>query len=165
MALPAFAKHALSRSGAAVCGVIGFHQHMGIWPALLGAIGWLIAFDHIGYLLRRRYSDRVRAWLSRWHPIGWAGSRLVNSVRKWVADPSRMRASYRTFVVDNTANATVWGSAFVGVGYLLTARWHGGHTNGISQAAALTGAGVILGVALTIYQHRHTADHNVRDSR
>ena len=53
MAFSAFTKHAVSRSGAAVCGVIGFHHHVGVWPALLGAVGWLIAFDHVGYLLRR----------------------------------------------------------------------------------------------------------------
>ncbi len=61
MAFSAFTKHAVSRSGAAVYGVIGFHHHVGVWPALLGAVGWLIAFDHVGYLLRRRYSDRAQA--------------------------------------------------------------------------------------------------------
>jgi membrane protein DedA with SNARE-associated domain len=162
MALPAFTKHALSRSGAAVCGVIGFHHHLGVWPALMGAIGWLIAFDHVGYLLRRRYSDRAQAWLSQWQPTGRASSRLVNSLHKWVADPSRVAAAYRTFVVNNTASAVAWGGAFAGVGYLLTARWYRAQTDWTSQAAALTGAGVILGIALTVYQHRHSADYDAR---
>lgn len=162
MAFSAFTRHAVSRSGAAVCGVIGFHHHVGVWPALLGAVGWLIAFDHVGYLLRRRYSDRAQAWLSQWQPTGWASSRLVNSVREWVADPSRVGAAYLTFVVNNTASAVVWGAAFAGLGYLLTARWYGAQTDWTRLAAALTGAGMILGIALTVYQHQHRADRDAR---
>jgi hypothetical protein len=154
MAFPAFAKHGVSRSGTTVCGVIGFEQHMGVWPALLGAIGWLIAFDHIGYLLRRRYGDIARAWLSRGRSKGWARCRPMNYLCKWLGDPGWAGASYRTFLQNNTASAVVWGAAFVGVGYLLTARWHGGQTDWTSPAAALTGAGVLLGIALTVYQQR-----------
>lgn len=132
------------------------------WPALLGAVGWLIAFDQVGYLLRRRYTDRAQAWLSQWQPTGRASSRLVNAVHKWVADPSRESAAYRTFVVNNTASALVWGAAFAGLGYLLTARWYRAQTEWTSQAAAVTGVGVILGIALTVYQRQRRADRNAR---
>jgi membrane protein DedA with SNARE-associated domain len=162
MAFSAFAKHAVSRSGAVVCGVIGFYHHMGVWSALLGAIGWLIVFDHVGYLLRRRYSDRARAWLSQRHPIGRAGGQLVNALHSWVGDPGGASAAYRTFVVNNTATAVVWGTAYAAVGYLMTARWYRVQTDSTGQAAALAGAGVILGIALTVYQHRLRPDRNTQ---
>jgi membrane protein DedA with SNARE-associated domain len=137
--------------------VLGFEQHLGVWPALLGGIGWLIVSDQAGYLLRRRYGARLWARLSRWQPPGRVNRCLRASFRSVVGQPSRHTASYRRFVVINTVGAVAWGAAFVGAGYLLAARWHSGRTEWTSPAPMLAVAGVILGTALAVHQHRRPA--------
>jgi hypothetical protein len=140
--------------------VLGFEQHLGVWPALLGGIGWLIASDQAGYLVRRRYGTRVWAWLSRRQPNGRACRWLLACSRKVVGEPHRHTASYRIFVVINTVGAVVWGAAFVGAGYLMAVRWHSGQTQWTSPAPILALTGVILGIALTAHQHRRPTKPN-----
>lgn len=144
------ANRGFTRGGSALCGVLGFEQHLGLWPALLGGVGWLIASDHAGYLLRRRYAERMRARLSRWHPKDRAHGRLIASLHVLVGDPRRVGAvSYPLFALINAASALVWGSAFVGAGYFLAARWHSGRTNWTSLALVLAATGVIFACVLS----------------
>jgi hypothetical protein len=49
----------------------------------------------------------------------------------------------------NTASTFAGSAAFVGVGYLLTARWYDGRTDWTSAAAGLAVTGLIVGIALS----------------
>ena len=154
------AKRGFSRAGSALCGVRGFEQHLGLWPALLGGVGWLLASDHAGYLLRRCYAARIRARLAPWPTKGPTRRRLIAALHALIGDPRRDRAdSYPVFALVNAASALIWGSAFVGAGYSLAARSHGGETNLTSVALTLTATAVILAYLLsrTISLHTDTA--------
>jgi hypothetical protein len=136
------ARHGASR-------VLGFEQHLGVWAALLCAIGWAIAFDHAAYSLRYRYADRAQAWMSQWRPNTRAGNWFIATARKSVGHRSRPDRSYPIFLMTNTASTFAGSAVFVGVGYLLTARWYDGRTDWTSAAAGLAVTGVIVGIALS----------------
>jgi hypothetical protein len=123
---------------------------------LLGGVGWLVASDHAGYLLRRRYGAQMRARLSRWQPKGPAHKQLLASLHMLAGDSRRVAAtSYPVFALLNAGNASVWGSTFVGAGYLLAALWYGGRTSWSSVALVLASSAAILTVALTARHRRH----------
>jgi hypothetical protein len=90
-------KRGFTRGGNTVCGVLGFQQHLGLWPALLGGVGWLVASDHAGYLLRRRYGAQMRARLSRWQPKGPAHRQLLASLDMLAGHPRRASFTLRTY--------------------------------------------------------------------
>ena len=54
----------------------------------------------------------------------------------------------------NTASTFAGSAAFVGVGYLLTARWHDGRMDWTSAAAGLAVTGLIVGIALSACANR-----------
>jgi hypothetical protein len=149
-------KRGFTRGGSTLCGVLGFQQHLGLWAALLGGVGWLIASDHAGYLLRRRYGPRMRARLSRWQPKGPAHNQLLASLHMLAGDSRRVAAtSYPVFALLNAGNASLWGSTFVGGGYILAALWSSGRTSWSSVALVLASSAAILTVALTARHRRH----------
>lgn len=155
---PRRAMRGVPRIGSAVCGVLGFEQQLGLGLALLGGVGGLIGSDHVGYVLRRRYADRARARLTRWQPKRRVHRWLIALLHLLVGDPRRLSASYRAFAVTNTVSAVVWGGAFVGVGYVLAARWHTGGTSWASPALAVAATGVLLGLAVTVGRRRRSVD-------
>ncbi len=55
------AKRGRTRSRSALCGVLAFDQNLGLWPALLGGIGWIVAFDHGGYGGSKRSTQQERS--------------------------------------------------------------------------------------------------------
>lgn len=149
-------KRGITRSGSALCGVVGFEQHLGLWSALIGGVDWLIAMDHGGYFLRRRYGARTKVRLSGWQPTR-PGARLLRAVlHRLIGDPRAIRAiSYARFAFIDAASALVWGSVFVGFGYVLAARWSGGGFNWTSLWVFVVAAGLILAIALTTRHRRH----------
>ena len=151
-------KRGITRSGSALCGVVGFEQHLGLWSALIGGVGWLIALDHGGYFLRRRYGARTKVRLSGWQPTR-PGARLLRALlHRLIGDPRAIRTiSYPRFAFIHAASALVWGSVFVGVGYVLAARWSGGGFSWTCPWIFVVAAGLIFAIALTTRHRWHTA--------
>ncbi len=132
------AKRGVTRIGSALCGVFGFQQHLGLWTALFGGVGWLVVSDQAGFLLRRRYGTRLRARLSRWKSRGRLRPRLAASLQVMVALPEHLGATpYRVFALINTVGAVAWGALFVGIGYFLACLWDGGRPNRTGPALLL----------------------------
>jgi hypothetical protein len=137
--------------------VLGFQQHVGLWLSLLGGVGWLVASDHAGYLLRRRYGAHLRVRLSRWQAKGSVLQRpLVLTLHMLSGDARRVAAaSYPVFALVNAGSALLWGSTFVGVGYLLAGLWHSGRTNWPSLVLVLASTVASLTLALSERHRRH----------
>ena len=93
--------------------------------------------------------------LSGWQPTR-PGARLLRAVlHRLIGDPRAIRTiSYPRFAFIDAASALVWGSVFVGFGYVLAARWSGG---GASTGVFVVAAGLIFATALTTRHRRHTA--------
>ncbi len=137
------AKRASARCGAALYGVLGFAPARGVVAGLLGGVAWLIAADHAGYALRRRWGPRVVARLpaspATAAPATAVTARLTVLLKALISPPE---VGYRVFVLSSTGGAVVWAAAFVGVGYLGAAGWQG--------AAAGRQPMVLAGVAVTV---------------
>jgi hypothetical protein len=152
---PRVAKSGITRGGSALCGVFGFQQHLGLGSALLGGLGWLIAADHAGFLLRRRYGPRIQARLRRWQTNRRLPTRLSALLHARVVLPDHLaRTPYRVFALVNTIAALVWGAAFVGTGYVVARSWHGGRANWTDLALLLTTTAAILGIDLALRRRR-----------
>ena len=111
------AKRGRTRSRSALCGVLAFDQNLGLWPALLGGIGWIVAFDHGGYLLRRRYGARMLASVATLERRRGHTARLCKPLRALAGDAGLTAAAYPVFTVVNAVSALVLGAASVGSGY------------------------------------------------
>jgi hypothetical protein len=137
------------RSGSALCGILGFQQHLSLWLPMLGGIGWIIASDNAGYLLRRRFGARLAKLRSEWQPRTSLRRRVRTSLHAMTGDPRAGSAvSYRMFALVNGAHAVVWGSAFVGMGYLFMACWDSAPPDWTRRAASLTAVAVTLSARL-----------------
>jgi hypothetical protein len=146
---PRVAKSGITRSGSALCGVLGFQQHLGLGSAVLGGLGWLIASDHAGFLLRRRYGPRIQAHVRRWQSKSRLPTRLIAPLHARVALPGHLaKTPYRVFALINTIGAVVWGAAFVSAGYVLARLWHSGRPDWTDLAVLLTVAAVSLDLVL-----------------
>jgi hypothetical protein len=117
-------KPAVTRSGSALCGLIGFHQHLGLGMSVLSGVGWLVGSDHASFLARRRYGPRVSAYLSRRQPTSRIRQRAIALLQIRIVLPPRVAtASYHAFARVNTIGAAGWGAYFVGTGYLIAWIW------------------------------------------
>jgi membrane protein DedA with SNARE-associated domain len=139
------AKPGFTRCGSAVCGVLGFEQHLGLAMALAGGVGWLIGSDHVSFLLRRRYGAWAGAHLKRRQPNGRVDARVVSLLRGLVVLPRHLATTpYRVFALINLVSATGWGIAFVWTGYLLAHSWNNGQPRWNALAALLTTVAAII---------------------
>jgi membrane protein DedA with SNARE-associated domain len=119
-------KPAVTRSGSALCGLIGFHQHLGLGMSVLSGVVWLIGSDHASFLARRRYGPRVDAYLSRRQSKTQHLQRAISLFQARIVLPRHLaRASYRLFAVVNTIGAVGWGAYFVWIGYRVASILHG----------------------------------------
>ncbi|WP_183407630.1 DedA family protein [Nocardioides marmoriginsengisoli] len=120
---------------AVLTGVLAGLGHVPVLAALAGIVGAAILGAAVGYLLGRRYGDRIfeHRWLTGQRPridaardllrqrAGFAlmAGRSVAVLR--ATSPALAGASgvpARQFLLWNVAGALVWGSAMVGLGYL-----------------------------------------------
>jgi hypothetical protein len=153
---PRVAKSGIARSGSALCGVIGFQQHLGLGSAVVGGLGWLIASDHAGFLLRRRYGPRIQARVRRWQSKSRLPTRLIAPLHARVVLRGHLaKTPYRVFAVINTIGAVVWGAAFVSAGYVGAGLSHSGRPNWTGLAVLLTAAAAILGIDLVLRRRTH----------
>jgi hypothetical protein len=153
---PRVAKSGITRSGSALCGVVGFQQHLGLGSAALGGLGWLIASDHAGFLLRRRYGPGIQARVRRWQSKSRLPTRLIAPLHARIALPGHLaKTPYRVFALINTLGAVVWGAAFVSAGYVLARLWHSGRPNWTDLVVVLTAAPVILGIDVVLRRRAH----------
>ncbi len=151
------AKRPAARCGAALYGVLGFAPARGVVAGLLGGVAWLIAADHAGYALRRRWGPRVVARLpaspATAAPATAVTARLTVLLKALISPPE---VGYRVFVLSSTGGAVVWAAAFVGVGYLGAAGWQGAAAAG-RQPMVLAGVAVTVAGLITVAgAARHT---------
>jgi hypothetical protein len=152
---PRVAKSGITRGGSALCGVFGFQQHLGLGSALLGGLGWLIAADHAGFLLRRRYGPRIQARLRRWQANRRLPTRLIALLHARLVLPDHLaRTPYRVFALINTIGALAWGAPFVWTGYVLARSWHGCRHNWTDLALLLPATAAALGIDLALRRRR-----------
>ncbi|MDT5161807.1 MAG: hypothetical protein QOC90_2117 [Mycobacterium sp.] len=153
---PAVAKSGITRSGSALCGVIGFQQHLGLGSAVVGGLGWLIASDHAGFLLRRRYGPGIQARVRRWQSKSRLPTSLIAPLHARVVLRGHLaKTPYRVFAVINTIGAVVWGAAFVSAGYVGAGLSHSGRPNWTDLVVVLTAAPVILGIDVVLRRRAH----------
>ncbi len=161
---PWVAKSGLTRSGSTLCGVVGFQQHLGLGSALLGGLGWLIASDHAGFLLRRRYGPRIQLHLRRWQPTRRLPTWLIGMLHVRAVLSGRLASTpYRVFALINTIGAVGWGAAFVWTGYVLARSWHGGQPTWSDIALLLTTTAALgIDLGLRHRAHRSRPTHHIR---
>jgi membrane protein DedA with SNARE-associated domain len=151
------AKAAFTRSGSALCGLVGFHQHLGLGLSVLNGVGWLIGSEHASFLARRRYGPRVGAYLSRRQPTSRLLQRAISLLQaRTVLPRGSARVPYRVFAVVNTIGALGWGAYFVWTGYFLAAILHSRRPAWIELILVVISAGAIVGID-HIRRHRSSA--------